>query len=311
MQKNNAVTIFEVGPRDGLQNEKTIVSLDDKVWLIESLAKAGLTHLEGGAFVRADKIPQMADSDHIPERLKGLSAEVYYLVPNSKGLERALAKGVKNIALFSATSNTFNKNNIGMTVDESFVEMEKVVATAKKENLKIRGYVSTVWGCPFEGRMTPAQSLPVLERMMSLGIDQLSIGDTIGVAAPQGVEDILKPLLAKYGSDSNKLAVHFHDTRGTALVNALRAYDLGIRVFDSSAGGLGGCPFAPGAAGNLATEDLAYMFKEMGVHTGVDYTKLCETSLELFKRMKGRPLASKALQAYVANCSKNPVWDQT
>jgi hydroxymethylglutaryl-CoA lyase len=317
MQKNSPherVEIFEVGARDGLQNEKSLLSLDDKEWLVRSLVAAGLTDLEGGAFVRADRIPQMADSDALAERLEKLNsshtANIYYLVPNVKGFERALAKGVRNIALFSATSNTFNKNNIGMTVDESFVAMEKVVTLAKKENMKIRGYVSTVWGCPFEGRITTAQSLPVLERMLSLGVDQLSIGDTIGIAAPTGVEAILKPLLAKQGVDSKKIAVHFHDTRGTALANALRAYELGIRVFDSSIGGLGGCPFAPGAAGNLATEDLIYLFKEMQIETGVDYTKLCETSIELFSRMKDRPLASKALQAFVANRAK-PIWDRS
>jgi len=315
--------IFEVGPRDGLQNEKSMLSVDDKVWLIESLIEAGLNPIEGGAFVRPDRIPQMAESDQVAARLskilaeKKISADVYYLVPNLKGFHRALASGVRSIALFSATSNTFNRNNIGMTIDESFAEMEKVVQAARKEGMKIRGYVSTVWGCPFEGRITPSQSLPVLERMLNLGVDQLSIGDTIGVASPVGVEAILKPLIAQYGEGSPKLAVHFHDTRGSALVNALRAYELGIRVFDSSAGGLGGCPFAPGAAGNLATEDLAYMFKEMGVLKGVDYTRLCEISIELFRRMKGRPFQSKALQAFVANREREKqtgipvVWDRT
>jgi hydroxymethylglutaryl-CoA lyase len=303
------IHIFEVGPRDGLQNEKQILPIQDKVWLVESLAKAGIKAMETGAFVRADKIPQMADSDQMPERLKHIAnADFWYLVPNVMGLERAIAKGVKNVAVFTAVSNTFNQNNIGMTVDESFQVITEVVTQAKKAGMNVRGYVSTVWGCPFEGRITPAQALPVLERMLALPIDQLSIGDTIGVAAPKGVVEIFKPLLQLH--DQKKLAAHFHDTRGIALANALQSYELGIRTFDSSAGGLGGCPFAPGASGNLATEDLVYLFKEMGVETGVDYHALCETSLELSRRMGGRALPSRALKAYQANCAENNAWDK-
>jgi hydroxymethylglutaryl-CoA lyase len=302
------INIFEVGPRDGLQNEKQILSTDDKVWLVESLAKAGVCAMETGAFVRADKIPQMADSDQMPDRLKHIQdASFWYLVPNLKGLERAIAKGVKNIAVFTAVTDSFNQNNIGMTVDESFAVITDVVTKAKHAGMRVRGYVSTVWGCPFEGRVAPEKALPVLERMLSLPIEQLSIGDTIGVAAPTGVVDILKPLLKSY--DVNRLAVHFHDTRGTALANALQSYELGIRTFDSSAGGLGGCPFAPGASGNLATEDLVYLFKEMGIETGIDYHALCETSLELAKRMGGRALPSRALKAYQTNCASNNAWD--
>ena len=302
------IEIFEVGPRDGLQNEKRILQTLDKVWLIESLTKAGIKSMETGAFVRPDRVPQMADSDQLPEKLKHLTnSNFYFLVPNLKGLERAIAKGVKNIAVFTAVSNSFNKNNIGMTVDESFKVISEIVTEAKKNHIRVRGYVSTVWGCPFEGRITPSQALPVLERMLNLPIDQLSIGDTIGVAAPKGVAEILKPLLQT--ADVNRLAVHFHDTRGTALANALESFELGIRAFDSSAGGLGGCPFAPGASGNLATEDLVYLFKEMGLETGIDYRALCETSIELAKRMGGRALPSRALKAYQANCAQNNAWD--
>jgi hydroxymethylglutaryl-CoA lyase len=302
------IEIFEVGPRDGLQNEKLTLPTADKVWLIESLAKAGIRSMEVGAFVRPDRVPQMADSDQLPEKLTHLTnTHFYYLVPNLKGLERAIAKGVKNIAVFTAVSDSFNKNNIGMTVDESFKVIGEIVTEAKKNHLRVRGYVSTVWGCPFEGRITPKQALPVLERMLNLPIDQLSIGDTIGVASPRGVIEILKPLLQT--ADVNRLAVHFHDTRGTALANALESFALGIRTFDASAGGLGGCPFAPGASGNLATEDLVYLFKEMGLETGIDYRALCETSLELARRMGGRALPSRALKAYQANCAENNAWD--
>lgn len=309
MSAKNRVRIFEVGPRDGLQNEKRALPLSDRIWLVQALSQAGILDIEAGAFVRADKVPQMADSHRIEEALipHHLKSERWYLVPNRKGLERAIASKVKNIAVFTAVSNTFNQKNIGMSVEESFVEIEAVVTEAKKWGLKVRGYVSTVWGCPFEGKITPSQALPVLERMLALPIDELSIGDTIGVAAPAGVVAIFKPLLAKYPAE--KLAGHFHDTRGTALANVLSAFELGVRTFDSSLGGLGGCPFAPGASGNLATEDLVYLFKEMDIKTGIDYEALCETSLELSKRMGERPLQSRALMAYQTNCATKNEWD--
>ncbi len=306
------IKIFEVGPRDGLQNEKTILSLADKVWLVESLAKTGLKDIEAGAFVRADRVPQMADSEELQTKLSPhQDVNFWYLVPNRKGLERALSKNVKNIALFTAVSETFNQNNIGMSVSDSFTEMKQMMARVKSlGDIKVRGYVSTVWGCPFEGKIKPAQSLAVLDQMIALEVDQLSIGDTIGVANPVSVETIIKPLLQNYSSRAKDLlAVHFHDTRGTALANALRAFELGITVFDSSIGGLGGCPFAPGAAGNLATEDLLYLLKEMGVDTEINYQKICETGMELSRRMKDKTFTSKALQAFIANCTKNTVWD--
>ena len=312
------INIFEVGPRDGLQNEKMILSLEDRLWLVESLARAGLRNIEVGAFVRADRVPQMHESDLLQEKLLAktesdhslVDSNFWYLVPNQKGLERALAKKVKNIALFTAVTETFNQKNIGMSVADSFREMTAIIAIAKREKLKVRGYLSTVWGCPFEGRVKAAQALPILEKMIDLGVDQLSIGDTIGVANPKSTEEVLKPLLQNHTSESDRLiAVHFHDTRGTALANSLRALELGVKTFDSSVGGLGGCPFAPGAAGNLATEDLLYLLKEMGQETGVNYQRLCETGMELSKRMKGKTFTSKALQAFIANCTKNTAWD--
>jgi hydroxymethylglutaryl-CoA lyase len=313
---SSSVSIFEVGARDGLQNEKIKVSRSDRAWFVESLSNAGIVDLEAGAFVRADKVPQMAESEELHDELiqKNLSANLWYLVPNQKGLERALSRGIKNVALFTAVTESFNQANIGMSVDQSFQEIEAMVITARAAGLKLRGYLSTVWGCPFEGRVLPSASLKVIERMLALNLDQVSIGDTIGVAAPNGVDAILKPLLANardLGSD-RKIAVHFHDTRGTALANALRAYERGIEVFDSSAGGLGGCPFAPGAAGNLATEDLIYLFKEMGVETGIDYRALCETSLGLARRMNRTVFSSKALQAYISSCTRSQkiVWDK-
>lgn len=302
--------IFEVGPRDGLQNEKTLVSTDDKVWLCRELVAAGISKLEAGALVRADRVPQMADSDAVAKQLLAsadTSAEFYFLVPNLKGLERALAQGVKHIAVFTAATDTFNQKNIGMTVQESLQAIEDVVKAAIQAGVRVRGYVSTVWGCPFEGRVKPQQALKVIERLLQLPLTQVSIGDTIGVATPKGVREVLQ--LIPQSVRASHVAGHFHDTRGTALANAASALELGIGTLDSSIGGLGGCPFAPGASGNLATEDLLYFLKENGVHTGINYSRVCETSLQLSKKMMNRPLSSKALQAYLANCSKNPVWD--
>ena len=299
------VKIFEVGPRDGLQNEKTILSTANKAWLCQELVKSGLTEIEAGAFVRPDRVPQMADTDQLQEQLANEPIPFWYLVPNEKGLERALQKGVVRIALFTAVSETFNQRNIGMSVEDSLVEMEKVIGQARKANskIKIRAYLSTVWGCPFEGRMDLKRSTVLIRRILKMKIDEISIGDTIGVANPTAVKEIFKKLKLN-PTEKKKVAVHFHDTRGTALANALAAYDLGIRIFDSSVGGLGGCPFAPGASGNLATEDLIYMFKEMGIQTGVDYEKICKTSLELAKKMDGRKFNSKALQAFSVNSGK-------
>jgi hydroxymethylglutaryl-CoA lyase len=304
------VRIFEVGPRDGLQNEKHLLPRSEKLLLIESLIKAGIRELEAGAFVRADRVPQMAESELLHEELltHKLPGAFYYLVPNQTGLERAISKGVSNIAVFTAVSETFNQKNIRMSVQESFKEIEGIVHTARLRGIKVRGYVSTVWGCPFEGRIDPSRALPILEQMLSLPIDELSIGDTIGVAAPKGVDSILKPLLSNVRD--TKLAVHFHDTRGTALTNAYRAFELGVRSFDSSLGGLGGCPFAPGASGNLATEDLVYLFKEMGVETGIDYGLLCETASRLTDLMGYDRPNSRALQAFRANCNQKNAWDR-
>ena len=308
---NDSIHIFEVGPRDGLQNEKTILSTEDKVWLIESLVAAGLTRLEAGALVRADRVPQMADSEALARTLvsRGVPGQHYYLVPNLKGLERAIQSGVKNIAVFTAVSETFNQKNIGMTVDQSLTEIQTITGEALKAGIKVRGYVSTAWGCPFEGRVNSKDTLKVVASLLSLPIGEVSIGDTIGVASAKGVKEVLKPILDQ--SLGERVAVHFHDTRGSALANALQSYELGVRIFDASIGGLGGCPFAPGASGNLASEDLVYYFKEFGISTGVRYSELCETSLKLHQKMGKAVFASKALQAYQANCTHNSVWDRS
>jgi hydroxymethylglutaryl-CoA lyase len=274
------------------------------VWLVTRLIDAGIRELELGAFVRPDRVPQMADSDRLFEDLRAGrfslgKARAWSLVPNRKGLDRALAAGVKDIAVFTAASETFNKRNIGMSVEQSLTEIREVVKAARKSRLRIRGYVSTAFFCPFEGRIRPAKTMKVVAALAKSGVDQVSIGDTIGMATPRQVEEVIRPAIRHLGA--KRVAGHFHDTRGTALANALRSLELGVTTLDTSVGGLGGCPFAPGATGNLATEDLVFMLEGMGVKTGVDLSKLARLSLD-FSRKLGRPLSSRYLQAFASSC---------
>lgn len=300
------VSIFEVGARDGLQNEPELVPLATKTWFIENLVRCGFHDIEIGAFVNPEKVPQMADTATLYSKIKKgelplKKSRPWSLVPNAKGLEIALQAGAKNIAVFTASTDGFNLANIGMTVNESLKQYAPVIAKAKKNRLRVRAYVSTAFGCPFEGAVPPSKPLRVTEKLLELGADQVSIGDTIGVAVPQGrggVTEVARPALQRWGA--NHIALHFHDTRGTALANALRALELGAKVFDSSAGGLGGCPFAPGATGNLATEDLVYMLHQMGVRTGIDLDLLCRISAEMSRRMN-RPITSR----YVTACLRS------
>ena len=305
MSSADFVRIFEVGPRDGLQNEKLPVSLEDRFFLIEGLARAGVGDIEVASFVREDRVPQMAGSLEINRAIGDGSlplgrARAWSLVPNVRGLENAIRAGVKRIAVFTAATEGFNQKNIGMTIAQSLVEIEKVVALARAHSIEVRGYVSTAFGCPFEGQVEPAKPLELISRLAALGIGEISIGDTIGVATPRGVEEVVKPALQAHGAGA--IAVHFHDTRGTALANTLRALDLGVRVVDSSAGGLGGCPFAPGATGNLATEDLLYMLQGMGLTTGLDLDAFCRATLE-FSRRINRPVSSRYLAAFASTCT--------
>ncbi|MGK5082870.1 hydroxymethylglutaryl-CoA lyase [Bdellovibrionota bacterium FG-1] len=293
------ITLFEVGPRDGLQNEAQPISTTEKLKFISGLVEAGVRHLEVGAFVRPDRVPQMADTAQLyaairERRLKLGRAQVWALVPNVKGMERALLAGATHVAVFTAATESFTQRNIGMTIRESLTEFKEVIALARANRISVRGYVSTAFGCPFEGKVSARKALKVIERVVELGVDQVSIGDTIGVATPKDVDQVLAPALR--ACDSQNVAVHFHDTRGTALANTLRALELGVKIVDASAGGLGGCPFAPGAAGNLASEDLIYMLNGMGIKTGVDLKKLSQTSLRLARVMK-RPLSSRYLQS--------------
>lgn len=262
------VTLVEVGPRDGLQNEASVVPTPMKIAYIDALSAAGLPIVEATSFVDPRWIPQLADADEVMrgiDRRPGVRYPV--LVPNAKGMERALAAGARDVAVFTAASETFNKRNINASVAESLERFKPVVTLARGHDIRVRGYVSTAFGCPYEGKIAPTAVLDVSRRLIDLGVDEVSIGDTIGVATPTQVVDVCG--LLRQHIDVGRLAMHFHDTRGTALANVMAALELGIAIFDSSSGGFGGCPYAPGAAGNLATEDLLYMLDGMGIETGV------------------------------------------
>jgi len=295
---SKSVTLVEVGLRDGLQNESTPVLSSDRIQMAQMLVHAGVKRLELGAFVRADWVPQMAGSQEViagvfklSAKDKKLAAAQYSaLVPNEKGMHEAIKSGVKEIAIFAASSESFSQKNINCSIEESFQRFEPVVALAKKHKIRIRGYLSTCFGCPYEGLVPESKVVKLAMRLLALGCFEVSIGDTIGVATPGQVESLFKKL--KKVIPAKKLAGHFHDTRGTALVNILTAYQLGIRVFDSSLGGLGGCPYAPGSTGNVATEDVVYLFDGMGVNTGLNLAKLIEANKWTSAKMN-KPLASK------------------
>ena len=289
------VTVVEVGPRDGLQNEAASLSVEDRVAFCRGLIEAGHRVVEVGAFVSPKWVPQMADSAAVLERLErrpGLKLPV--LVPNAKGYEAARAAGAREIAVFTAASETFNRKNINASIDESFARFSEFLPSASREGAWIRGYISTCFGCPYEGAVDPARVVEVARRLVEAGCHEVSIGDTIGVGVPSQVVDVMGRL--KEAVPVSALAVHFHDTRGTALANVLAALQEGIAIVDSSAGGLGGCPYAPGASGNLATEDLLYMLDGMGIATGVDLAKVVAAS-RLVASQLGRTLPSRYLQA--------------
>src|SRR5437588_2601188 len=293
----SSVRVVEVGPRDGLQNEKVLVPTEQKIRFINMLAEAGLPVVEATSFVSPRAIPQLGDASAV---MAGLAHDgtVQYpvLVPNLKGMQRALAAGVRSIAVFTAASESFTRHNINATIAESLANFRPVVALAQQEGVAVRGYISTVFGCPYEGAVAPGQVLSVAQALLDMGIGELSLGDTIGVATPNQVVDVLGLLLSEGAIPVERLAVHFHDTRGTALANVLMALQLGIRIIDSSAGGLGGCPYAPGAAGNLATEDLIYMLHGMGIHTGVDLEKVVAAT-QFVAPLLGHAPTSKYYQA--------------
>jgi len=294
------IKIVEVGPRDGLQNEKTILSTEDKFSFIKLLVEAGLKNIEVTSFVKAPAIPQMSDGvelfSKVKNEFKDSSLHFPCLVPNLKGYETARSIGVKEIALFSATSDSFTKKNINATIEESFVRMREVSQVAKNDSVNIRGYVSTAFGCPYEGKKDIKTLVNVTRKFFELGVDEVSIGDTIGVATPSQVREFLKILIKEF--DTKKLAMHFHDTRGMALTNILVSVEHGITIFDSSAGGIGGCPYAKGATGNVATEDVWYLLESLGLSTGIDLEKLSKASKFILEKLN-RVSESKFLRAYL------------
>jgi hydroxymethylglutaryl-CoA lyase len=264
------VRIYEVGPRDGLQAEATLVSTDAKLAFIGLLADAGLREIETTSLVSAKAIPQMADADELLGRLDRRPGVRYpVLVPNAHGLERAIAAGVDAICLITAATDSYVQHNIGMSIDKSLAAFEPIAAEARRRGWWIRAYVSTAFGCPYEGEVDERAVVGVAEGLLRLGVDELSISDTLGVATPEHIRRVLEALKMA-GIGSEVIALHLHDTRGTALANVMAAMDLGVRCFDASAGGTGGSPYAPGSAGNLATEDLVYLLDREGVRTGVD-----------------------------------------
>jgi hydroxymethylglutaryl-CoA lyase len=292
------ITIVEVGPRDGLQNEAAAVSTADKIAFVNRLSAANLPVIEVSAFVSPKWVPQMADAAEVfagIERRPGIRYTA--LVPNLAGLDRALAAGVGEIAIFAASSETFSRKNINQGIEDSFATYRQVCDRALAAGLRVRGYLSTAFGCPYEGHVPPERVAALSARLIEMGVFEVAVSDTIGIAHPGQVPQVLAPVLARI--PAAQIALHFHDTRGTALANVLASLPLGITTFDAAAGGLGGCPYAPGAAGNLATDDLVYMLNGLGAETGVSLDKLSEASAFVASRLDHR-LPSKYAQANAA-----------
>ena len=292
------VKVCEMGPRDGLQNEPGVVATADKIRYIDLLSASGLAVVETTSFVRPDAIAQLSDAESVMAGIERYPGVTYLcLVPNLRGFERARAAGVRAIAVFTAASESFTKRNINMTIDESLATFRDVVRIARSEGLWVRGYISTAFGCPYEGHVAPESVVRVASALAEMGIDEISIGDTIGVATPNQVVDVAGALQAQMPVE--RLAMHFHDTRGTALANVVAALQMNVSIFDSSSGGLGGCPYAPGATGNLATEDLLYMLHGMGIETGVDLERVRDAS-RFISGVLGREPASRTFRALEA-----------
>src|SRR5215471_5743928 len=289
-----SVRIVEVGPRDGLQNESTIVPTAKKAEFIKLLAAAALQDIEVASFVHPKWIPQLADAEELVRQLEAPTNVRYSaLVPNIKGLERAIESGIRRIAVFTAASETFNKKNINMGIEQSIAVFKPVVSRALKEGMSVRGYVSTCFVCPYEGPVAMEKVGDVTSALFELGVDEVSIGDTVGAATPQDVEITCGYLQQRFSG--HKLAMHFHDTYGMAIANVYQALKMGLTIFDSSAGGIGGCPYAPGASGNVATEDLVYLLDRLGIKTGVSL-KLLRQASHFMAHELGRDLPSRVLK---------------
>jgi hydroxymethylglutaryl-CoA lyase len=296
------VTLYEVGPRDGLQNESRMIATDDKVRFVDALSDTGLRAIEITSFVNPKWIPQLADGAEVSRRITRRPGIAYSaLVPNRQGLDAAIKAGMTEVAVFMSASETHNKKNVNKTIEATLAAFRETVPPALAAGLRVRAYVSTVYGCPYEGAVDPNKALELCRALRALGCYQVSLGDTIGVANPRQVRDVLSRVLAEIPAP--EVAVHFHDTRGTALANILVSVEMGITTVDSALGGLGGCPYAPGASGNVATEDVVYMLEGMGVRTGVDLDKLVDCS-RLASTLVGHEMPSKFYRAAVGARSR-------
>ncbi|TFJ92422.1 hydroxymethylglutaryl-CoA lyase [Lentibacillus salicampi] len=292
------VQIKEVGPRDGLQNESELISTADKIHWINTLSESGVREIEYSSFVHPKWVPALADAHEVGRRIKR-HPDVRYsaLVPNMKGLELALEAGIDGASVFMSASETHNRKNINKSIDETYPVLAEVIESAKAAGKHVTGYVSTVFDCPYEGKITPDQVLSVCDRLIEAGVDDISLGDTIGTAVPTQVDQLLGEVLSRLPGE--KVIMHFHDTRGMAIANIMRSMEYGITRFDSSIGGLGGCPYAPGAAGNVATNDVLYLLNGLGIRTGIDENKLQEAALFIQNKLE-KALPSKSL-AYAAS----------
>ncbi|MBM7552606.1 hydroxymethylglutaryl-CoA lyase [Thalassobacillus pellis] len=288
------VIVKEVGPRDGLQNEPANVDTADKVAWIDKLSEAGFSYIEISSFVHPKWIPQLSDAKEVAAAIKRHPGITYAaLVPNRKGLERAIETDIDEASIFMSSSETHNKKNINKSLEETYPVLKEVVEGAKSAGKSVRGYVSTVFGCPYEGEVPIDQILRVCDRLFEMGIDELSLGDTIGVADPKQVDETLTEIKKRFSFD--RIAMHFHNTRGMALANVLVSLEHGVTTFDGSVGGLGGCPYAKGASGNLATDDLIHMLHQMGIGTGIQLEKLTEAARFIQEKIN-KPLPSHQMQ---------------
>jgi len=315
---SSRIIVHEVGPRDGLQNEAERLPLEARYELVRALAAAGLTRIEVGSFVRPDWIPQLADTGELVRKLLAsplpAGLRLSALVPNRTGLNRAIESGLREVAVFMSASESHNQANTNKPIADSLAEFSQLIPAARAQGIAVRAYVSCVWGCPFEGHVDPRRALEISNQLLAMGAQEISLGDTIGVGNPRQTREIVQLFLggsgavgskpAEPGVPAGQLALHMHDTHGTALANCLAAYELGIRIFDSAIGGTGGCPYAPGAAGNLATEDLVSMFADMGIGSGVDLEKLVDAGV-LAQRYIGHALTGRRLQAALGRRAKS------
>ncbi len=298
MSLPSRVKVVEVGPRDGLQNEPGVVPTNVKVAFVDQLSAAGLPHIEVSSFVSPRWVPQLADADAVYHAVKKGEGQIYSaLVPNNFGMERAIAAGVHHVTIFTAASETFNQHNINASISESLQRFEPVCSAAEEHGIGVRAYVSTSFGCPYAGRVRPADVADVARRLFELGVGEISLGDTHGAAYPHRVPAVIEAVTAHVPLD--RLAVHFHDTHGRALANVYSALTCGVAIVDASAGGLGGCPYSPGATGNLATEDLLAMLHGMDIETGVDLAAVVDASV-FMEEFLGRNLPSRHLRAALA-----------